>query len=89
MAGNILEVSYESCGLVQDTKPTQALSDFSFEVSDARRKLLIGPGMILAQICRDLRRLSTGAISAKFHRTIAALIVRVCDLMNRKRGSIR
>lgn len=89
LAGNILEVSYEGEAAVwfEHQADLNHSGEYCFEVSDVGGKLLIDPGMIMEQTCRDLRRLSTGAISAKFHRTIAALIVRVCDLIRSEVGT--
>lgn len=80
VTGNFKEVSYEGEAAVwfeHQADPT-GCGEYQFEISNLDGKLEIDPGIILRQVCRDRGHLSAGAISAKFHRTIAALITEVC-----------
>lgn len=89
LTGNFKEVSYEGEAAVWFEH--QADPDFSgtyqFEVATVNGKLEIDPGLILKQVCRDRGRLSAGAISAKFHRTIAVLITEVCLRLRKEAGT--
>ncbi|MGE5607406.1 MAG: carbamoyltransferase HypF [Bacteroidota bacterium] len=80
VTGNIKEVSYEGEAAVwfEHQADLGFSGAYQFKVSTVGDKLEIDPGLILKQVCQDLGRLSAGAISAKFHRTIAALITEVC-----------
>ncbi len=80
LTGNLKEVSYEGEAAVwfEHRADLTYSGAYYFEVSTAGDKMQIDPGLILKQVCQDIGRLSAGAISAKFHRTIAALIEEVC-----------
>ena len=80
LAGNLKEVSYEGEAAVRFEHQADMThpGEYRFEVYTEDGNFQIDPGAILKQVGQDLGHLSAGAISAKFHRTIAALIEEVC-----------
>lgn len=80
VVGNLKEVSYEGEAAVwfEHQADLSYCGVYQFEIWNQGGTLRIDPGPILKQVCQDQGRLSTAAISAKFHRTIAALITEVC-----------
>ncbi len=80
LTGDLTKVTYEGEAAVKFEHQADMAypGAYQFELNTERDELRIDPGVILKQICQDIRHLSIGAISAKFHRTIAALIEAVC-----------
>ncbi len=80
LTGDLREVSYEGEAAVRFEHQADLSHSgaYQFDIDAVDDKLHIDPGLIMKQVCQDIGRLSTGAISAKFHRTIAALIEEVC-----------
>lgn len=89
LAGSIKEVSYEGEAAIWFEHRADLTNPgiYQFEVDTKGDMLLIDPGVILDQVRRDLGRLSVGAISAKFHRTIAAMVEKVCGYLRKEIGA--
>ena len=80
LVGNIQAVTYEGEAAIwfEHQADLADRGSYQFEICTQDNILQIDPGMILDQVQRDLGRLCVGAISAKFHRTIAAMVEAVC-----------
>ncbi len=80
LTGNLKEVSYEGEAAVwfEHQADLTHPGEYQIEIYSDESRFQIDPGVILKQVAQDLAVLSIGAISAKFHRTIAALIEEVC-----------
>lgn len=80
LTGNLKEVSYEGEAAIwfEHQADLTHPGEYQFEVYTEGGNFQIDPVAILKQVGQDLGHLSTGAISAKFHRTIAALLEEVC-----------
>lgn len=80
LTGNLKEVSYEGEAAIwfEQQADLACGGEYTLEFSNAGDGFQVDPGAIMEGVCRDLSHLSIGAISAKFHRTIAALIEEVC-----------
>ena len=80
VTGELREVSYEGEAAIwfEHQADLSYPGVYQFEIVKADGVLQIDPGQILRQVCQDQGQLSTAAISAKFHRTIAALITEIC-----------
>lgn len=89
LVGSIKAVSYEGEAAIWFEHQADLTNPgtYQFEIDTKSNMLRIDPGMILDQVRQDLGRLSIGAISAKFHRTIAAMVETVCVHLRKEVGA--
>lgn len=89
LVGNIQTVTYEGEAAIwfEHQADLADSGSYQFEISIENNIFQIDPGVILDQLRRDLSCLSIGAISAKFHRTVAAMVERVCLRLREEVGA--
>ena len=83
ITGGITQVSYEGEAAVwlenQADRTASGIYNYCIEIHQGVYR--IDPSEIAAQVFRDLGLISSGAISMKFHRTVAAFIAEVAQLI--------
>lgn len=91
LVGNIHRVTYEGEAAVwfEHQADLAVMGSYQFDIRIENDILQIDPGVILDQLRWDLGCLSVGAISAKFHRTVAAMVEEVCLRLREEVGAVQ
>jgi hydrogenase maturation protein HypF len=89
LLGRITQVTYEgeaAIWLENQADPAVA-GCYPVDLMERDGRIIFDPGPLAAAVVADIGEIGTGAISMKFHRTIAALIVAVAIRLRHEAGS--